>query len=80
MDAGCGRGGTAGYLYGKGYRQIAGIDIDAQSISYARNRYPNIQFETANLETTIELSMKFDVIFMFNVLYAIDDRTACLSV
>ena len=36
LDAGCGRGGTAAYLYRAGWGQVTGIDIEAESIDRAR--------------------------------------------
>jgi len=45
LDAGCGRGGTAAYVYHAGWGRVTGIDIEAESIVRARCRSPRIVFE-----------------------------------
>ncbi|MCE2716901.1 MAG: class I SAM-dependent methyltransferase [Pseudomonadota bacterium] len=81
LDIGCGFGGTADYLLKNGFKKIWGIDVDQAVIDYAKKKYKGIEFITADALT---LSVKFDkeyfsFCYLFNVLYAIEDKVAALK-
>ena len=79
LDAGCGRGGTADYLQRHGWGQVTGLDIEADSITEARQRYPDCRFVAGDVvaaETC--LAEHFDLITLFNAFYAFPEQTAAL--
>ncbi len=79
LDAGCGIGGTAAYLQEKGWGRVTGIDIDAESVAAAAKAYPALSFQACNIYDAAEsLEGRFDLITLFNVLYAIDDQRRAL--
>ena len=80
LDAGCGRGGTADHLKRAGSSHVVGVDLDTESIEYASSTYRNVVFYSSNLlELDRRLLNKFNNIFMFNVLYSINDKLLALS-
>ena len=80
LDAGCGRGGTAAYLQRHGWGHVTGFDIEAQSIDEARRTYPDPTFVACDITAAPgALDRRFNVITMFNVLYALPDQPAALS-
>ena len=44
LDAGCGRGGTAALVQSEQWSQVIGLDIDAETISFAQSAYPSVKF------------------------------------
>lgn len=79
LDAGCGRGGTAAYLQSHGWGRATGIDIEPQSIAYARETYPEVTFACCDVcEVAAHVPGEFDVITLFNVLYALPDQRRAL--
>jgi SAM-dependent methyltransferase len=79
LDAGCGRGGTSAYLQQHGWGQVTGVDVEADSIAYARRTYPGVRFLVCDLhEVTGAVGREFDAICMFNVFYALPDHVAAL--
>lgn len=79
LDAGCGIGGTAAYLQEKGWGRVTGIDIDAESVAAAAEAYPALSFHACNIyDAGRSLEGPFDLITLFNVLYAIDDQRRAL--
>ena len=48
-DFGCGPGQTTNYLYHHGLNNIIGMDISSNMIDTARELFPQIEFETADL-------------------------------
>lgn len=81
LDVGCGFGGTADYLTKQGFEKIWGIDIDKASITYAKSKYKSVKF--LNLDARV-LSAEFDrkffsFIYLFNTLYAIEDKLSVLK-
>jgi SAM-dependent methyltransferase len=79
LDAGCGRGGTAAYMQAHGWGRVTGIDIEPKAVDYARATYPTATFaccDIANVATF--LPAHFDVVTLFNVLYALSDQPAAL--
>src|SRR6201987_2367280 len=80
LDAGCGRGGTAAYLYHAGGGQVTGIDIETESIHRAREAYPEISFETCPVEQAERVGRAiFDIVCCFNSFYAFPDQASALS-
>ena len=80
LDVGCGRGGTADYLRRAGWKPILGVDIDADSIAEARQHYPWVQFQTANVEQlTQSLTDQFGLLVLFNAFYAFPNQALALA-
>ncbi|MCP5002037.1 MAG: methyltransferase domain-containing protein [Hyphomicrobiales bacterium] len=60
--------------------RVTGINIEPRSIEGARNEYPDIRFETCAITQVPDLfDCRFDVITMFNVLYALADHRTALD-
>lgn len=79
LDAGCGRGGTAAYLHSHGWGQVTGADIDAPSIAEAQASYPGLNFINCDIRDVGQhVDNKFEVITLFNVLYAVPDQQNAL--
>jgi len=79
LDAGCGRGGTANYLRDKGWGTIVGFDIEPASIESARKAYPGIDFHACDVcDVDRTLSVKADVICLFNAYYCFPDQPRSL--
>jgi cyclopropane fatty-acyl-phospholipid synthase-like methyltransferase len=75
LDVGCGRGGTAQYLYVHGYGFVHGLDTDEESIAYARSRYAPLDFRCQDaLHCSDHYQETFSIIYMFNVLYLFPER------
>ena len=82
LDVGCGIGGTAKFIQDQNWGKVTGIDIDEESINYAKTTYPDIEFhvcDAVKIDTLFSTSRKFDLICLFNVLYAIKDQAAVLK-
>jgi len=79
LDAGCGRGGTAAYMQYHDWGRVTGIDVEPKSIAHAREAYPDLTFICCDInEVAMRLKRFFDVITLFNVLYALPDHAAGL--
>ena len=79
IDVGCGRGGTANYIQNKGWGRVTGIDIDAESIVYAKKRYPDIEFLASDIiKPEVRLQNRFDIAYLFNSFYAFPDHVGAL--
>ena len=58
-----------------------GIDIDAESINYATAKYSNVTFKSGDVLDLEEIfKFKFDLIYLFNSLYAFTEQSKSLSV
>lgn len=81
LDVGSGLGGTASYIYNLGFSSVCGVDLDQAAIEYAQKRYPQIPFLRANANDIARLFAPdfFSFIYMFNVLYAIEDKASVLK-
>ena len=80
LDIGCGRGGTAHYLNANGWGDITGVDIDSDSIQYAKQQYKSLDFITCNIiDVSKYVNRQFDLVYMFNSFYAFDDQFAALE-
>lgn len=79
LDAGCGRGGTAAYMQARGWGAVTGIDIEPNSIDYARRTFPALSFLCCDIaDVGAHVPQPFDVVTLFNVLYALPDQAAAL--
>lgn len=80
LDIGCGRGGTAHYVQSNGWGKVVGVDIDGNSITEAKQAYPQIVFLTADImKLSKTLKGPFDIICAFNVFYTIPDHLHLLK-
>jgi methyl halide transferase len=61
IDVGCGSGINSNYIYEKGINVI-GIDISTTALGLAKERYPNVQFETGDV-LCLKIEKKFDFVF-----------------
>lgn len=76
LDAGCGRGGTADYAHKHGWGNVVGIDIDHDSIEYAKEKYKDLDFTVCDIcKVGDQFPSTFDLIYLFNVFYAVTDKT-----
>jgi len=79
LDAGCRRGGTAALVQFERWGQVAGLDVDSETISSAQAAYPNVKFVAADVTCAGELfPSQFDIIYAFNAFYAFADQDAAL--
>jgi SAM-dependent methyltransferase len=79
LDAGCGRGGTAAYMQAHGWGRVTGIDLEPKAVAYAREKYPLSTFVHCDIADVARcVPAHFDVVTLFNVLYAISDQGAAL--
>jgi SAM-dependent methyltransferase len=74
LDVGCGFGGTLEYLKLQGFKALSGIDINGDSITYAKTKYKDINFTILDALQADHLDDKFDLIIMFNSSYAIENK------
>lgn len=81
LDVGCGFGGTADYLLKQGVKHIWGIDVDKAVIGYAKSKYKGIEFLTLDAASASAHFKRefFSFIYLFNVLYAIEDKANVLK-
>ena len=81
LDVGSGSGGTAHYICNLDFHSIYGIDLDHAAVEHAQKHYPQIQFLTANAHDVAKLfnPEAFSFIYLFNVLYAIEDKSSLLK-
>jgi SAM-dependent methyltransferase len=80
VDVGCGRGGTAQYVQRGGWGRVLGVDIDSESIEYAKRTYPDVEFMASDaMDLARRLSRRFDIIYLFNAFYAIPDHRRALE-
>ncbi len=80
LDMGCGFGGTLEYLKNKGFKHLYGLDINQDSINYAKTKYIGINFahlDALNVESFFS-DKKFDLVMLFNSAYAIEDKAELL--
>lgn len=80
LDVGCGFGGTLEYLKIQGFKALYGIDINQDSIDYARGKYAEINFTQMDALEADNLQGKLDLILLFNSIYAISDKARLLQV
>lgn len=78
LDAACGAGYGASYL-GELGASIVGVDINAEAVSEARKRYPDISFLTMDCARLTFEDASFDGVVAFEMIEHIPDYTACLG-
>jgi len=80
LDVGCGRGGTADWLVRHGWGTVVGVDIDGESIEYARHRYGGVDFARLDVVDLHQLQQEpADLAYLFNAFYAYPDQPAALK-
>jgi SAM-dependent methyltransferase len=80
LDAGCGLGGTAQYVQEQGFGKVTAVDIDPETVEYAKAHHKNMDFQLADLcQVSSVLKQKFDLIYSFSVLYAIREKAQALT-
>jgi phosphoethanolamine N-methyltransferase len=80
LDVGCGFGGTLEYIKTQGFQHLYGIDMNQDSIDYAKAKYSGINFTQMDAFEADNLDDKFDLIILFNSIYAISDKEKLLQV
>lgn len=79
LDVGCGRGGTADWFHRHGWGTVVGVDIDDESLEYARKRYPQVEFVHLDVVDLKRLDQDpFDLAYLFNSFYAFPDQARAL--
>lgn len=81
LDVGCGLGGTAKYIQDKGWGKVTGIDIEKESIEYARIKYPDVEFFEADVLDVgnVLLDRKYDLIYLFCSFYSFPKQFEALQ-
>lgn len=80
LDIGCGRGGTANWFQSHGWGKVVGVDIDDTSINYAKRQYSEVAFFSQGVSSLSALELdNFDLIYLFNVFYALSDQLDALK-
>ena len=80
LDAGCGGGGTAAWVQEHGYGTVTGVEIDAETVLLARERYPQVTVVEGDLQTAAGvLAGPFDLIYAMTALYAVPDQPAAFA-
>ena len=81
LDVGSGFGGTASYLHRLHFSSTFGIDLDEAAVRYAQEHYPQITFTNGNAHQVTEFFDPdyFSFIYLFNVLYAVEDKPSLLK-
>lgn len=80
LDAGCGLGGTAGYVQRRGWGRVTGFDIDAASVGVAKKNFPECAFAVSDVGEAGRLwRQAFDLIYCFNTVYAFPDQAKALA-
>lgn len=81
LDVACGLGGTADFIQKNDYGKVIGIDIEEDSITYACNKYPAVEFMVCDAQ---EVNMKFakqtfDLICIFSAFLIFQDQSFVLK-
>jgi len=64
-----GGGGTAAWMQGLGYGAVTGIDVDAETVRLARERHPEVELVTGDLQRAADvLSGQFALIYSMTAL------------
>ncbi len=67
-DLGCGAGFFSNYLAKSGLN-VTGADLQQENIDLCQQRYPDITFQTINLDENFSSPGTFDLVLMFGILY-----------
>jgi 2-polyprenyl-3-methyl-5-hydroxy-6-metoxy-1,4-benzoquinol methylase len=78
LDAGCGVGYGTSYLAEHGAAHVTGVDIDADSVAYAQERYaaPNVEFLVGDLRALGLDAASFDAVVSFEVIEHLREQEA----
>jgi SAM-dependent methyltransferase len=68
LEAGCGLGRVVKYLSDKGFKHVAGIEINKQSVDYLNALYPELAIITGNILSMPYPKASFDVILSYGVI------------
>ena len=80
LDAGCGGGGTASWVQGRGLGAVTGIEIDADTARLARERHPEVTVVEGDLQRAAEvLDGPFDLVYSMTAIYAVPGQAAAFS-
>ena len=79
LDAACGVGYGTAYL-AEAATHVIGVDVDADTLDYARRRYPgrNIEFQQMDVTTLDFPDASFDVLVSFETLEHVSDAVAAV--
>ena len=73
LDAGCGLGFFAQIL-SEANLSVVGVDGRQENVDEARKRYPNLRFETHDIEDPSVLGLgSFDLVLCFGLLYHLEN-------
>jgi SAM-dependent methyltransferase len=79
LDVGCGKGELAYDLASRAGAHVTGIDVNATSLAFARERFRSPRLELVQADAlTWSPPERFDVVVLSNVLEHIDDRVTLL--
>ena len=78
LDAGCSWGYATRFFAARA-ASVAGIDLDAEAVAVARERYPSIDFQAAPLEAIPHPDEAFDVVLCLDVLEHVSDEQRSLD-
>lgn len=80
LDAGCGGGGTAAWVWRRGLGAVTGIELDPTTARLARERHPEVAVVEGDLRRAADvLTAPFDLIYAMTALYAVPDQAAAFS-
>jgi SAM-dependent methyltransferase len=71
LEVGCGRGRNAEVFRRLGM-EVTGIDLDEPALAEARQTYPQIDFQTGDIENLAFADAAFDAVFSSSVLQYVD--------
>jgi 2-polyprenyl-3-methyl-5-hydroxy-6-metoxy-1,4-benzoquinol methylase len=80
IDAACGTGYGSAMLKRAGASSVLGLDIDPQTVAYARQRYAldGVDYQTANLEQCDFSQWDFDALVSFETIEHLDNPESLL--
>lgn len=77
LDAGCGGAGTAAWVQAQGSGGVTGLEVDAETVRLARERYPGVTVVQGDLQRAADaVTGPFDLAYSMTVLYAVSDEAA----
>lgn len=81
LDVACGLGGTADFIQKNDYGKVIGLDIEEDSITYACNAYPAIEFLVCDAQEVTKTFLKktFDLICIFSAFLVFQDQSLVLK-
>lgn len=81
LSAGCGTGGIASFIQNNGWGKVIGIDIEPESIEYAKTYHPKVDFhicDIVNIDKLFTIAL-FDIVSLFNVYHALHNPRHILN-